>query len=228
VPNWKLGRFGLLLASLVALLVLTPFSELVNLEVSRARVLYSFVLLAAIHSLRGDPWAFRTGLLLMVAALLTSWLTHQFDLAPLVLADYALTASFLGLTAALILTNILTADRVTIDTMLGGLCVYLLFGVLWVSLYSALEYVMPGSFEMEGTAVSALTESRPEAHRYPELLYFSFVTLTTLGYGDVVPTNSMARALATGEAILGQVYLAVFVASLVGLHLAYRTRDSGP
>lgn len=224
----KFGHFGWLLMSLAILLLLTPFSQLLHGPLPRARVLYTIVLLAGVHSLRRDPWMFRGGFALALVALVTGWLTQHWDLPALVIADHLLTAAFLGLTTVLILATILTAYRVTLDTVLGGICVYLLLGVLWVSLYSALEYAIPGSFVAGDVPISALSHSGTEAHRFPRLLYFSFVTLTTLGYGDIVPTNPLAHALATGEAILGQVYLAVFVASLVGLHLAHRTRDETP
>ena len=222
--DWKPGRFGWLLASLVGLLFVTPFLELLELPIPRSRLLSSVVLLAGMYSLRRDPWMFRAGFMLAALALVSAWLSQQFTYPALVLADFLLTGGFLSLTTALILGAILSENRVTLDTVMGGVCIYLLLGVLWVSLYSALEYMLPGSFTLQGLPLSELADATAEVHRYPQLLYFSFVTLTTLGYGDVVPTNPVARALASGEAIVGQVYLGVFVASLVGLHLAHRQR----
>jgi hypothetical protein len=168
---------------------------------------------------------FRAGSIFATLAFVTAWLSQEFSYPALVLADFLLTGGFLGFTTALILTVILAEDRVTLDTIMGGVSIYLLLGVLWVSLYSALEFMVPGSFALQGVSLTDLTDSTSEVHRYPELLYFSFVTITTLGFGDIVPTNQLARALTTGEAIVGQVYLGVFVASLVGLHLAERRSE---
>jgi hypothetical protein len=94
-------------------------------------------------------------------------------------------------------------------------------------LYSAVEYSEPGSFLMPGgSAEGGLLEH--SALRAPRLFYFSFVTLTTLGYGDVAPLSERAQALAVGEAIVGQLYIAIFIARLVGLHLWHqRTRSDG-
>ena len=165
---------------------------------------------------------FRAGFILATLALTTAWLSQEFTYPVLVIADFLLTGVFLGFTLALILSAILAEERVSLDTILGGICIYLLLGVMWVSLYSALEYMKPGSFLLQGVPLSDLADATAEIHRFPELLYFSFVTLTTLGFGDIVPANPVARALTIGEAITGQVYLGVFVASLVGLHLAER------
>jgi hypothetical protein len=221
----KFGRFGWLLASLVGLLMIKPFLDFFQLDIPRSRLFSTVVLLAGMYSLRADPWMFRAGSIFATLAFVTAWLSQEFSYPALVLADFLLTGGFLGFTTALILTVILAEDRVTLDTIMGGVSIYLLLGVLWVSLYSALEFMVPGSFALQGVSLTDLTDSTSEVHRYPELLYFSFVTITTLGFGDIVPTNQLARALTTGEAIVGQVYLGVFVASLVGLHLAERRSE---
>jgi hypothetical protein len=220
--DWRFGRFGWLLFSLVGLLLLTPVLEFMELDVPRSRLLSTIVLLVGMYSLRRDPWMFRAGFILATLALGSAWLSQRFSYPALVIGDFLLTGGFLGFTTVLILGAILAEDRVSLDTVMGGVCIYLLLGVLWVSLYSAVEYLIPGSFTIEGISLTQLADATQEVHRYPELLYFSFVTLTTLGFGDIVPTNQIARSLATGEAIVGQVYLGVFVASLVGLHLADR------
>jgi hypothetical protein len=220
--EWTFGRFGWLLLTLVSLLLLTPVLDFMEPDVPRSRLLSTILLLVGVYSLRRDPWMFRAGFVLATLALASAWLSERFVYPALVIGDFLLTGGFLGFTTALILGAILAEDRVSLDTVMGGVCIYLLLGVLWVSLYSAVEYAIPGSFAIEGISLTHLADATHEVHRYPELHYFSFVTLTTLGFGDIVPTNQIARALATGEAIVGQVYLGVFVASLVGLHLADR------
>jgi voltage-gated potassium channel len=123
---------------------------------------------------------------------------------------------FLGFTVALIIRTVLTQSRVTADTIVGGVCGYLLIGALWTDLYCLQEVAEPGSFSVS----SALNADLADADTRRELLeYFSFVTLTTVGYGDIVPTARTARALAAVEAICGQFYLGVLVAGLVSLHV---------
>ena len=110
------------------------------------------------------------------------------------------------------------ARQVTADTINAALCVYLLLGIVWAFAYSLVDTLEPGSFKCsaldEGEAFMQLTE----ASFYP--LYYSLVTLTTLGYGDIVPVSRAASMLAVLEAMTGQVYLAVLGARLVGLHVA--------
>lgn len=104
------------------------------------------------------------------------------------------------------------AGCVTSDTLLGALSLYLIIGLVWSAGYALLELTVPRSF------VIASDPGEVQAH-FERFMGFSFATLTTLGYGNVAPANPRADALATLEAIVGQVYLAVVVARLVALQL---------
>jgi len=94
---------------------------------------------------------------------------------------------------------------VTADTIKGGICAYMLIGFLWAIFYGLLMNINPDSFIYLGDKM-----------RY---VYFSFTTLTTLGYGDIVPAGRTASILTNSEAIIGQLYLTIFVARLVGLYI---------
>ncbi len=111
-----------------------------------------------------------------------------------------------------ILTCVLRAERITQEVISGALVVYLLLGLLWTFIYSLTEHLSPGSFFS--------TTSLGEENRFA-FLYYSYVTLTTLGYGDVTPLTPMATSLAVLEAIIGQIYLTVLIARLVGMHIAH-------
>ena len=102
----------------------------------------------------------------------------------------------------------------TADKIYGALCVYLLIGLTWGFMFLTLEGVQPGSFSL-GQGQPTRIDKDPAA-----LVYFSFITLSTVGYGDITPLSPPARAFAFMEAIIGQIYLAVLVARLVGLHIA--------
>ena len=96
----------------------------------------------------------------------------------------------------------------------------LILGFLWVSLYSVVESIQPGAFLLPQDGLGAFNEQDQEGDIFSRQLYFSFVTLLTLGYGDLVPVHSVARLLAITEAFVGQVFLVVLVARLVGVHVA--------
>lgn len=122
-----------------------------------------------------------------------------------------------------ILYYIARATRADLDMIFGAVGVYFLVGTLWATLYIQVEKLMPHSFHIPAEIAEA-TKGLPY-NRLTTFMYYSFITLTTLGYGDIVPVNPIARNLAVMEALFGQVYTAVLVARLVGLHLFQATQD---
>jgi hypothetical protein len=114
---------------------------------------------------------------------------------------------------------------VTPDTIVGGLAVYLLIGLTWSIAYQLLEFSAPGSLVVASGDPNLWGAWERAPGKYPRLLFFSFVTLTTLGYGDIVPASPAAAALSAAEAVIGPVYLTVLIARLVGLEIA-QTRSS--
>jgi hypothetical protein len=105
------------------------------------------------------------------------------------------------------------------NILCGAACIYLLAGILWGFAYTALEIVTPNSF-----IVSAPDMKHVDLNDEPGwLVYFSFTTLTTVGFGDVLPAKAFARSLSVLEAVVGQIMLVVMMARLVGLHVAHTT-----
>jgi hypothetical protein len=139
------------------------------------------------------------------------------DAPGVMLADDVLVGTFLLFVTIVILHAVLAAAKVTPEVVNGALCVYLLFGFFFATAYVVLETIHPGSF-----AMSTRPHDGPGLHR--ELLYFSYVTQTTMGYGDITPATPLARSLATVQAIAGQLYLAVLVARLVALQIVHQER----
>jgi hypothetical protein len=115
---------------------------------------------------------------------------------------------------------------VTIDTLSGALCVYLLMGIAWGSIYSLMYLQLPGAFHLPDGGTSTHQSGIAVDVPFNLMVYYSFTTLTTVGYGDVLPLTDGSRTAAMLEAVLGHFYLAVLVARLVGLHIA-DTRRSG-
>jgi hypothetical protein len=128
------------------------------------------------------------------------------------------TALFIGFLIWNLLRDLLVGDRSTGERVYGALCAYLFIGILFSLLFTHMEFRSPGSFLLHGRAISGASES--EAELLPTFTYYSFVTLTTLGYGDIAPATTHARTLAWLEALVGQLYLAVMVATLVGIRVS--------
>ncbi len=109
----------------------------------------------------------------------------------------------------LVLARVVTTERVGADAICGAIAVYLLIGVVWAVCYSVIEALAPGSFGFTDPSFDKA---------WNELLYFSLVTLTTLGYGDITPVGAVARIWSALEAVTGTLYLAVLIARLVSLY----------
>ena len=132
------------------------------------------------------------------------------------IANHLLQVAFFGFAVVVILRNIVEAAAVTGDDVLGTVCGYLLSASVWANLYAAAAILVPDSFSVS----PGLNELSGEHDRTALFNYFSVVTLTTVGYGDITPVRPPATALVMLEAIFGQFYIAVVVAELVGLRLA--------
>ena len=126
-------------------------------------------------------------------------------------AGYTIGFSLVGLAMTY---HLMRERRVTIDTIASALATYLVFGLVWALVYVFFEHFDPDAFSGAGMADPG------DRSQFKALLYYSFTTLTTLGYGDIVPVNPLARSLAVLEAAFGQIYMAILVARLVGIHTA--------
>ena len=133
---------------------------------------------------------------------------------------------FFGVIAFLILGEVLRADTITTDKIVGAVCAYLLIGATWAGAYAFVDILEPGSFGFPDSGVSE-TVNAGQFTSGNFYSYFSYVTLTTLGYGDIRPIGHAARTLAWMEAAFGQIFLTVLVARLVSLHIAHASSSPG-
>ena len=125
---------------------------------------------------------------------------------------------FLIFTVHVILRHLLRPDHeVTLDDILGAICVYLLLAAVFAVAYRATLLLDPDAILFAGNILEESPYTRTVSS---DLSYYSFVTLTTLGYGDIVPVSPMAKTLSSIEAMAGQLYLALVLAWLVGMHMS--------
>jgi hypothetical protein len=219
-------RFVLLFGTLVAFYVLAPVLDQLREGLHPAAppvlegILFLALLLGTVISVsKGRAWIL-FGLLFGLPAVVLWVAGVVIESDGVAVTRQLFLAAFLGYAIWVMLRAIFGSRQVTFNTVCASLCVYLLLGLVWALAYSVLDVLNPGAF----TCTVA-------AGKYPPLLragrgdtavlYFSFATLTTLGYGDIVPTSPISRMLASIEAITGQLYLAVLVARLVGMHIVY-------
>ena len=184
-------------------------------------VIGAAVLLSATYAVSRRPSFLIIGLCLSIFSIaMTSWLAA----APshlLIMVTHGSLMVLIGFFAVAILSYVLGGGKVTWDKIYGAVCAYLLLGYAWTFAYSFIA-------EAETDAFVFLTSAMPHdiVGRVMQLRYFSFVTLATVGYGDIVPHTAAARTLALLEAILGQFYLVALVGRLVGLHIVHSDAPS--
>ncbi len=220
MQQYRPWRFLVLLVTLILLLVIQPMVRGFDVRGLVFDVLYSLVLVAAILSLCERRWPTTAALILGVPALMGRWLAYLVASNGddfLSLSDHLVEVLFLGFVAAMILRLVLTQGSISLDSIFGAICAYMLLGMACGTFYSAVEIMKPNSFQASGELAEALKSS---GTREPVLIYYSFVTLTTVGYGDITPISPPARTLSWLEAMMGQFYIAVLVAFLVGIRVS--------
>lgn len=137
-------------------------------------------------------------------------------------------ALFLGLVCVTMLRQVMKTRQVTSDTIAASICVYLMAGFIWAFIYALIEIAIPGSFKFPDNL--DLLPAKPgfmRIHQFLVFLYYSFVTLSTIGYGDMTPVSPPARSFSALEGIAGQLYLAILVARLVGMRISDVDHRSG-
>ena len=205
VLQWK---FQLLLVMLLMLYAVLPFFE-ISLLLDLGT---SFVLVFAISAASGSKRLFISFTVLAILAITAMWAAHWIPGTAIVVAANGLNLLFLIIVTAAILSQVFRAEVVTLESVAGAICAYLFIGLMWAEVYSIIETVSPGSFSSGAVGTAGIASPRMQVSHFT---YFSFVTMTTLGYGDVTPVSRPAQTLATLEAIIGQMYVAVLIARLV-------------
>lgn len=205
------NRFLYLFISLLAVLFLGPLIEGFHYLAILFSVFLTAVFLTAIYAISQKRQSALVAIFLVLPTLAFTWASYFVDSVGLYLASRFSVLVFFVFVVINILGFIFRQEEVTRDLIVGAAVVYLLMAESWAKVYQILETLHPGSFAMPD---GQLQNSR--------LLfdYYSLVTITTLGYGDVTPLTSMASSLSTLEAVVGQLYLVITVAWLVGVHVS--------
>ncbi len=203
-------RFRILLASLLLLLAVEPLAEPGSSFQPVLGVALSLVIISGILAMQHERMLLGIAILLGVPVLIAWWASA---LIPFTFAVALIPILFFTFFAVFLLRAVVTADEVTSDIIAGALSVYLLLGLIWSIIYYSIALIDPAAFNV-GSAI-ADTGSLDRM----DFVYYSFITLATVGYGDITPVASLAQSFAYAEAVTGVLYIAVLVARLVS---AYR------
>ncbi len=217
----KAGNYAFLLSGLLCLFLLIPLlntfptlAENAFLMRITLQVGYSALMLLEIWGLSYENNRFRLGLVLALITVTFTTINLFYDSIAIELCLNSVVLLFSVSSAVFAAKHVFGGTKVDHNLIFGAMCVYLLMGLIWAILYGLIFQFWPGSFngieEVDGKAPM------------DTLLYFSFITLASLGYGDITPVAPLARTLAYFEVISGQLYIAIMLAGLVGLFLNNR------
>ena len=214
---WYLGPYFILTVTLLFSAIVYP----VGADIwgsGLLRITVTAVLLASVYAVVNHRWLFRVLMVLVIPILISNWLVDPYeDHMILDLITTLAIDAFLLTVLVAVLTDVIRSKRVSADTIFGSVAVYLLFGFVMALIFQLLNNLNPGS------VIASVGEATSVIERYDqfgEILYFSFITLTSVGYGDLTPIDSPARSLAMFEGVVGQLYIAILIARLVGVHIA--------
>ena len=215
--NPRLG-FPFLLTCLVAILLVPSYFERPLAGGLALSMVLSVLLLSALYLVAYRLQELLIGIAIAVPLLLTLWWDTLLPAPWNVYAANGLCILFIVYIGMLIGRFLFETDRINLDMILASICLYMLFGLAWAFIYQLIEVGHPGSFK-----VAEVEATHLESVRYmrSQFAYYSYVTLSTLGYGDITPLTRLARSWSVVEALTGQLYLAMVIARLVGLHISH-------
>jgi len=213
-------NFNFLLLALILLLFSIAAVEQLASGVGQRFIVAATVitLLISVWSIRQQKVWFRTGLGITFLLFVVVLVGIFFDIAELNILHLMLMLGFYVFTTIIAAKQVLFTGEITSNKIVGAICIFFLVGLIWTILYLLLLEFSPGSLN-----------NISNDHWYnnvSHIVYFSFVTLTTLGYGDVTPALPIAKFFAYTEAIMGLFYIAVMVSSLVGVRTASLSSNS--
>ena len=211
-------NFFYLLLALLILLVAVPLNDdfIVGSPPIVKAILFSLTLLVGVRSLKGGGRFLVAGMFFVVAGIILTLVSTRTQSLVFQHASLLSLIGFLLVAITYTMKQVAIGTEITTNRLVGAICVYLLLGVIWALSYSVLELAVPGSF----AGFDAWSDRGWDS----EWLYFSFVTMTALGYGDLLPISAAARAMAYMQAVFGQFYIAILVAGLVGSYVAQKDK----
>lgn len=201
-----------LFASLLLFVLLMPFIDgAVSLQDRMlANLINVSVLVAAVAAVGRSRLSFVIALLFTLPVLGLQLAGLAYGANHYLLWSWIFGAAFYATTLGYLLRYVFSSDVMSADKLFGAAAAYMLLGILWSYLYMISQYLHPGAFSLYGSVGTAMSA--------PDLIYFSYTTLTTTGYGDIAPLHSSVRSLAILEQVCGTLFVAILIARLAGIY----------
>ena len=215
------GLTAMLVFLVVSIFIALPLETLNIVSPTLVGAVMTLLLVSGVIAMAGRGLTTVVVGLIAVASLVARWITVFHPGRTVAIWDLSLAMVAIGLFTAFVLQQIFRAGPITADRIRGSILAYLLLGIVWCLAYQLVNMLVPGAFHFPEEQIAQY--GRLNHH----LVYFSYVTLTTVGYGDITPVYPVARTLATAEGLIGQLYPAILIARLVSLELSQRQGTEG-
>lgn len=207
------GYFTQLLISLILLFIFRPYDR-GHLYMAIWQAFFVMVFLSAIFNCDHSKKVKIVSASLAIPALVFQWINLAYHSKTLALFFLFFTIIFVFITTTSIIKKVIINARVRMETLRGVVCAYFMVAFGFAFTYLFIAFLIPGSFHYESSTPAIMTHS----HLLSEMMYFSFVTLLTIGYGDITAVHDTAQTLAILEGIIGQFYIAILVSRLVAVY----------
>jgi len=199
----------ILFFSLVGVLLLLPFVNAMPILRFALVGQYTFVMFYLVFSARHTRVLYLVDMAFVIPTLLATWFDSIYQNDFTFVASYGTMVIFFLYLQYLIIIHIMHAKKVDTNTIFGAMNIYLVAGLIWAYVYILLYHFDNGAFH--------LPSYEGIANEVELFTYYSYTTLTTLGFGDIVPESAQARMLSVLESVFGQLYLAIVIAKLVSI-----------
>lgn len=207
------SRYAYLLFSLIAFFLVNPFLTASHFSDMILCFFFSLVIIFSFPAMMRNRYFVTLMLILGLFSYASYWYILWIDPSKTAyVIHFTFNILFLSLINFSVIHAITKHREITADTLFGAICAYLLIGFIWSFVYLLIATIDPSSFSIH-------MDHDPVRARIDHFIYYSFVTLTTVGYGDILAMKSVARTFSWLEAVIGQVYLAVWISQLVGLRI---------
>ena len=209
-------RFAVLFILLLCVILIPPYFENAPWIGSFWRALFTLVLLWALYTVAGSRRVLILAALVLVPTMASTWLADPGHEIYLAYIDNITNIIYFALICAFLGQYILTNRRVTLEVIFAAMCLYMMLAILWAAIYTNLELYYSDAFTFSGQLAGDAGIERDNI--FSHMIYFSFITLSTLGYGDVLPVHKVSQNWAAVEAMIGQFFIAIVIARLVSVY----------
>jgi len=213
----KQGKLFYLCVVLFLIFVIHPFFDKTPFEELLLNIITTVILASAVYALGYNKKRLIWSICLGLPWLLSAWFDF-FSPLDISLVSHSFGVLFYLYVIILLLRHIINANTITVDEIYGGIAIYLLIGMAFGVIYTVIYTVDSHSFN------ASFSDTNYRVGDWSDFLYFSYTTLTTLGYGDIIPLNTIAKSMVNLEAIIGVLYIAIMIARLIGIHTTNHKR----